>query len=106
MDLLALVSLPAVNFRYVSPADGLDAAALDALNERLSTEILAGGEAQVPTTRFDGQVALRACFLNYENTEKDARHLAALCGALAANWRLAGLKCHRRWCRRFRRRPA
>lgn len=78
LELLAPVSLSVVNFRYVPAADGLDAAALDALNKRLSAEISAGGEAHVPTTRVDGQVALRACFLHYENTEEDARHLAAL----------------------------
>ena len=76
LELLSPASLSVVNFRY-RPA-GLDDAALDALNERISEAISASGEAHIPTTRINGRVSLRVCFLHYENDESDVAHLIDL----------------------------
>jgi aromatic-L-amino-acid/L-tryptophan decarboxylase len=78
LELLAPASLSVVNFRY-RPADrGLDDAALDDLNEKISDAISASGEAHMPTTRIHDMTSLRACFLHYENDESDVEHLIGL----------------------------
>jgi hypothetical protein len=71
-----------VNFRY-RPA-GLDDAALDALNEKISEAISATGEAHIPTTRIQDRTSLRVCFLHYENDESDVTHLIGLVRRLGA----------------------
>ncbi|MEM7173000.1 MAG: aminotransferase class V-fold PLP-dependent enzyme [Pseudomonadota bacterium] len=87
LELLAPVSLSVVNFRYRPTAGNLSADALDALNKRVSAEVSASGEAHLPTTRVSGQLALRACFLHYENSDEDARHLATLVRRLGSTLR-------------------
>jgi aromatic-L-amino-acid/L-tryptophan decarboxylase len=76
MELLSPASLSVVNFRY-RPA-GIDDAALDSLNEKISEAISASGEAHIPTTRIHDQTSLRVCFLHYENDESDVEHLIGL----------------------------
>lgn len=78
LELLAPTSLSVANFRYVPPGKELDDDALDALNEKISSEIAKGGEAHIPTTRVNGRVSLRVCFLHYENDEEDVKHLLGL----------------------------
>jgi glutamate/tyrosine decarboxylase-like PLP-dependent enzyme len=85
MELLSPVSLSVVNFRYVPEGATIDAAGIDALNENISAAISASGEAHVPTSRVNGAVSLRACFLHYENDEGDAHHLVELTRRLALN---------------------
>lgn len=88
LELLSPASLSVVNFRYRPAGGGLDDAALDALNERLSAEVSASGEAHLPTSRVRGRVSLRACFLHYENDGGDVDHLVGLVSRLGAS--LAG----------------
>ncbi|MCP4878360.1 MAG: hypothetical protein GY896_23145 [Gammaproteobacteria bacterium] len=52
--------------------------ALNALNQKISDDIVDSGEAHIPTTKINGVVSLRACFLHYENCEDDVHHLIAL----------------------------
>lgn len=78
LELLAPVSLSIVNFRYVPRGRSLSAVELDHLNQQISDTILSSGEAQIPTTKVRGRVALRACIVHHENDDDDARHLAAL----------------------------
>lgn len=84
LELVAPVSLSVVNFRYVPTNRSLSPVELDHLNERISKAVLESGEAQVPTTRVRGRVALRACIVHHENDESDARHLSALVERLGA----------------------
>ncbi len=83
-ELLTPASLSVVNFRYRPQGRALDAAALDALNERLSGAVSKSGEAHLPTTRVRGNTSLRACFLHYENDEGDVEHLMQLIGRLGS----------------------
>jgi aromatic-L-amino-acid decarboxylase len=85
MELQSPVSLSVVNFRYVPEGATVDAVEIDALNEKISAAISASGEAHVPTSRVNGAVSLRACFLHYENDEDDAHHLVELTRRLALN---------------------
>lgn len=78
LELLAPTSLSVVNFRYRPPGATLDDDALDALNEQISVGIAESGEAHMPTTRVNGRVSLRACFLHYESNEDDLQHLLGL----------------------------
>ena len=82
-ELLSPASLSIVNFRYV-PEPGMDDAALDQLNQAISDEIGASGEAHMPTSKVRGRVSLRACILHYENTEDDMHHLIDLIRRCAA----------------------
>jgi glutamate/tyrosine decarboxylase-like PLP-dependent enzyme len=86
LELLSPASLSVTNFRY-RPA-GMSDAALDALNEKISDAIGAGGEAHVPTTRIHDKTSLRVCFLHYENDESDVEHLIGLVRRIGAG--LAG----------------
>jgi glutamate/tyrosine decarboxylase-like PLP-dependent enzyme len=78
LELLAPVSTSTVNFRYVPSGDFSSDDALDALNQRISDAIADSGEAHIPTTKVNGAVSLRACFLHYENCEDDVHHLIAM----------------------------
>ena len=78
LELLAPVSLSVVNFRYVPRNASLSDVELDHLNQQVSDAILKSGEAQLPTTKVSGKVALRACIVHHENDDDDARHLVEL----------------------------
>lgn len=78
LELLSPVSVSTVNFRYVPPSNDLSADSLNALNQQISDDIVESGEAHIPTTKVNGAVSLRACFLHYENCEDDVHHLVAL----------------------------
>ncbi|MBT4522769.1 MAG: hypothetical protein HOC23_22445, partial [Halieaceae bacterium] len=78
LELLSPASVSTVNFRYVPLGTSLSDDALDTLNQRVSDAIEDCGEAHIPTTKVNGVVSLRACFLHYENCEDDVHHLVAL----------------------------
>jgi glutamate/tyrosine decarboxylase-like PLP-dependent enzyme len=78
LELLSPVSVSTVNFRYVPMGTSLSNEALNALNKRISDDIVDSGEAHIPTTTVNGAVSLRACFLHYENCEDDVHHLITL----------------------------
>lgn len=78
LELLSPVSVSTVNFHYVPMGTSLSNEALNALNQRISDDIVDSGEAHIPTTKINGAVSLRACFLHYENCEDDVHHLIAL----------------------------
>ncbi|MBE9555736.1 MAG: amino acid decarboxylase [Proteobacteria bacterium] len=78
LELLAPVSVSTVNFRYVPKSGSLSNDALNGLNQQISEAIVGSGEAHIPTTKVNGAVSLRACFLHYENCEDDVHHLIAL----------------------------
>jgi glutamate/tyrosine decarboxylase-like PLP-dependent enzyme len=78
LELLSPVSVSTVNFRYVPEGTSLSNEALNALNQKISDDIVDSGEAHIPTTKVNGDVSLRACFLHYENCKDDVHHLIAL----------------------------
>lgn len=78
LELLAPVSVSTVNFRYLPADRELPVDDLDSLNQQISDRIENSGEAHIPTTKVNGAVSLRACFLHYENCEADVHHLLAL----------------------------
>ena len=78
LELLSPVSVSTVNFRYVPEGTSLSNETLDSLNQKISDDIVDNGEAHIPTTKVNGVVSLRACFLHYENCADDVHHLIAL----------------------------
>ena len=85
MELLSPVSLSVVNFRFVPEGAAPEVRDIDALNEKISEQISASGEVHMPTSRVNGAISLRACFLHYENSEDDAHHLVELTRRIARN---------------------
>ena len=85
MELLSPVSLSVVNFRCVPEGASPEIRDIDALNRKISDEISTSGEAHLPTSRVNGAISLRACFLHYENDEDDAKHLVELTRRIARN---------------------
>ena len=69
LELLAPVSLNIACFRYA--ADGLDAAALDALNTDIVAELQTSGIAAPSTTRIAGKTAIRVCITNHRTQTED-----------------------------------
>ncbi len=78
LELLSPASVSTVNFRYLPPASTLSNEAVDVLNQKISDGIMNSGEAHIPTTKVNGMVSLRACFLQYDNNEDDVHHLVSL----------------------------
>jgi glutamate/tyrosine decarboxylase-like PLP-dependent enzyme len=69
LELLAPVPLNIVCFRYVAP--GLDAAALDELNEHILVRLQESGAAAPTQTRIDGRYCLRAAIANHRSRRED-----------------------------------
>ena len=68
--------LSIICFRYYR--EGLNDSALDALNERISRELLATGRAFLSSTRIKGKFALRMCFINWRTTAGDVEEIVEL----------------------------
>ncbi|HEX7528135.1 MAG TPA: pyridoxal-dependent decarboxylase, partial [Thermoanaerobaculia bacterium] len=71
LELLAEPVLSICCFR-VKPKGVSDAAALDALNEKVLLGVRARGRAIPSHTRVDGRFAIRPCFINPRSTLADA----------------------------------
>ncbi|MEH6551053.1 MAG: aminotransferase class I/II-fold pyridoxal phosphate-dependent enzyme [Pseudomonadales bacterium] len=78
LELLSPVSASTLNFRYLATDKTMSNEALNILNQQLSDDITDSGEAHIPTTKVNGLVSLRACFLHYANSEEDVYHLVTL----------------------------
>ena len=74
------------DFEILSPAQfgivcfrarraGLDAAALDSLNERINTRVVSEGRFLISSTRLAGSFSLRMCTLGFRTTMDDIREL-------------------------------
>ncbi|MDZ7781036.1 MAG: aminotransferase class I/II-fold pyridoxal phosphate-dependent enzyme [Gemmatimonadota bacterium] len=72
LELLQPASLGIVCFR-VRPSEAADAEELEALNERVRTEIVNSGLAMMSSTRLRGTYALRLCILNHTTSWDDVR---------------------------------
>jgi len=83
LERLAPVALNVVCFRaFPSGARRRD---LDALNERVSREVLRDGRVFIGSTRYGGRVALRAAFVNHATEPDDVRlAIAAVTEAIEA----------------------
>ena len=74
LQLLAPVSLNIVCFRFIAP--GLDAAALDRLNQDIVAEVQLQGIAAPSLTKIRGRTAIRVALTNHRTTTEDLAILA------------------------------
>jgi glutamate/tyrosine decarboxylase-like PLP-dependent enzyme len=80
-QILSRRQLSIVCFRYVPPGVLQTEAAeknLDRLNEAIVEELLATGRAFLSSTRLQGKVALRFCFVNWRTTSRDVAEIVQL----------------------------
>jgi glutamate/tyrosine decarboxylase-like PLP-dependent enzyme len=76
--------LSIVVFRAVQSPGSRDEAALDALNLALVEKLLATGRGFLSSTKLNGRVALRFCFVNWRTTAGDVDEIIDLLEAMAA----------------------
>jgi glutamate/tyrosine decarboxylase-like PLP-dependent enzyme len=74
LEVTAAAQLGVLCFR-VHPAGVDDAAALDALNERVNARVNADGRFLVSSTRLRGMLTLRLCVLGFRTTTADVEAL-------------------------------
>ena len=77
LELLSPAQLGIVCFR-ARPAELSDAALLDALNERINTQVNDTGDFLISSTRVHGVFSLRVCTHNWRTTERDVERLVRL----------------------------
>jgi glutamate/tyrosine decarboxylase-like PLP-dependent enzyme len=68
-EIVTPACLGIVTFRY--RAEGLDGAELDALNARISSELILSGKAMLSPTVLSGRLVLRMCTINPRTTTDD-----------------------------------
>ena len=68
-EIVTPACLGVVTFRYRQ--EGLDEKALDALNARISSELILGGHAMLSPTVMSGRLVLRMCTINPRTTRGD-----------------------------------
>jgi aromatic-L-amino-acid decarboxylase len=86
-EVLSPRQLSIVGFRYVPPGfleRGGTEEELDRLNLALAAELRAAGRAFLSSTRLQGRVALRFCFVNYRTTAADVEEIVGLLTSLGA----------------------
>ena len=81
-EILSGRSLSIVCFRYV-PHEPPSPEALDQLNLTILDKLRAGGRAFLSTTRLQGRVTLRFCFINWRTTARDVEEVVELLTGLA-----------------------
>lgn len=75
--------LSIVCFRCVPPGPAVDSARLDQLNLEVTERLRATGRAFLSSTRLNGRVALRLCFVNWRTTAADVEEVVTLLQELA-----------------------
>ncbi|HYT94093.1 MAG TPA: aminotransferase class V-fold PLP-dependent enzyme [Gemmataceae bacterium] len=88
-EILSPRQLSIVAFRY-APA-GIAAPELDALNAALLDEVRATGRAFLSSTRLQGQLALRLCFVNWRTTASDVEEVVRLLLEIGEGFRVRGM---------------
>jgi glutamate/tyrosine decarboxylase-like PLP-dependent enzyme len=77
-EILCPRQLSIVCFRYVPPGYCGDDAGLDEINLALIEKLRATGRAFISSTRLNGKVALRFCFVNWRTTTVDVEEIIHL----------------------------
>lgn len=77
--------LSIVCFRWVPPGFAGTDVELDRINLALTEALRANGRAFISSTRLNGRVALRFCFVNWRTTAGDVQEIIALLARLATS---------------------
>ena len=86
LEVLAPATLGILCFR-AHPAGTNDAAALDALNERINAAVNAGGRFFISSTRIRGALSLRICPIGFRTTREDMADFVREVAGLASSVR-------------------
>ena len=86
LEVLAPATLGILCFR-AHPAGTDDAAALDALNERINAAVNAGGRFFISSTRIRGALSLRICPIGFRTTREDMADFVREVAGLASSVR-------------------
>ena len=81
-EILSPRQLSIVCFRYVPPRVADEDEPLNALNLALVEALRATGRAFLSSTRLNGRVALRFCFVNWRTSTADVEEIVSLLGVL------------------------
>lgn len=82
-EIVSPATLAIINFRYNPIGNNLSEKELDALNQKISENVVASKEAFLVTTILNGQVVLRMCLINPRTTFSDVKDTLALCEQFA-----------------------
>jgi aromatic-L-amino-acid/L-tryptophan decarboxylase len=82
-EVISPATLAIINFRYNTVEEKLSEKKLDEMNQKISTKMMASGEALLVTTILQGQVVLRMCLINPRTTIEDVKNTLTLCEKFA-----------------------
>jgi glutamate/tyrosine decarboxylase-like PLP-dependent enzyme len=82
-EVISPATLAVINFRYNPIGNRLSEQKLDALNQRISKNVVDSQQALLVTTVLNGQVVLRMCLINPRTTLDDVKETIALCESFA-----------------------
>jgi len=88
-EVISPATLAVINFRYNPIGNKLSEKKLDALNQRISKNVVDSQQALLVTTVLNKQVVLRMCLINPRTTLDDVKETIALCESFAAEKVLA-----------------
>src|SRR5262249_53579988 len=77
-EIMCSRQLSIVCFRYRPAGRVLDAQELDGLNLALVEDLRLSGRGFISSTKLNGQVALRFCFVNWRTTAADVEEIVGL----------------------------
>lgn len=83
-EVVSHATLGVVNFRYNPMALHLTEKQLDAINQKISKQIIANGDALLVTTVLNGQVVLRMCLINPRTTLEHIGETLDQCHAIGS----------------------
>lgn len=82
-EVVSPATLAVINFRYNPIGNKLTEKKLDALNQKISQQVVDSRKALLVTTVLNGQVVLRMCLINPRTTIEDVRETINLCEEFA-----------------------
>jgi glutamate/tyrosine decarboxylase-like PLP-dependent enzyme len=82
-EVISPATLAVINFRYNPIGNKLSEKKLDALNQRISKNVVESKEALLVTTVLNKQIVLRMCLINPRTTLDDVKETIALCETFA-----------------------
>lgn len=82
-EVISPATLAVINFRYNPIGKQLTEKELDALNQEISKQVIAQGEALLVTTVLQGQVVLRMCLINPRTTLQHVQETLQCCEDIA-----------------------
>ena len=82
-EIISPATLAVINFRY-NPHDAhFSEKQIDSINQTISEQIIASGEALLTTTVLQKQIVIRMCLINPRTTIEDVKETIQACESIA-----------------------